>query len=89
MVDASHANSSKRFKQQIEVATDTASQLAAGDERIIGVMVESHLVEGRQDLVPGPAAGVRQEHHRCLPGLGRFADGSGTSRAKGSVLAAW
>jgi 3-deoxy-7-phosphoheptulonate synthase len=53
MVDASHANSSKRFKQQIEVVTDTASQLAAGDERIIGVMVESHLVEGRQDLVPG------------------------------------
>jgi 3-deoxy-7-phosphoheptulonate synthase len=53
MVDASHANSSKRFKQQIEVVRDTASQLAAGDERIIGVMVESHLVEGRQDLVPG------------------------------------
>ena len=53
MVDASHANSNKRFKQQIEVVTDTASQLAAGDERIIGVMVESHLVEGRQDLVPG------------------------------------
>ncbi|MEF8719144.1 MAG: 3-deoxy-7-phosphoheptulonate synthase AroG [Candidatus Accumulibacter necessarius] len=53
MVDASHANSSKRFKQQIQVVTDTASQLAAGDERIIGVMVESHLVEGRQDLVPG------------------------------------
>ncbi|MER2622735.1 MAG: 3-deoxy-7-phosphoheptulonate synthase AroG [Accumulibacter sp.] len=53
MIDASHANSSKRFKQQIEVARDTASQLAAGDERIIGVMIESHLVEGRQDLVPG------------------------------------
>ena len=53
MVDASHANSNKRFKQQIDVVTDTASQLAAGDERIIGVMVESHLVEGRQDLVPG------------------------------------
>jgi 3-deoxy-7-phosphoheptulonate synthase len=53
MVDASHANSSKRFKQQIEVVRDTSCQLAAGDERIIGVMVESHLVEGRQDLVPG------------------------------------
>ncbi|MBK7675893.1 3-deoxy-7-phosphoheptulonate synthase AroG [Accumulibacter sp.] len=53
MVDASHANSSKRFKQQIEVVRDTACQLAAGDERIIGVMVESHIVEGRQDLVPG------------------------------------
>lgn len=55
MIDASHANSSKRFKQQIEVTRDTASQLAAGDERIIGVMIESHLVEGRQDLAPGQA----------------------------------
>ncbi|MBO3703820.1 MAG: 3-deoxy-7-phosphoheptulonate synthase, partial [Candidatus Accumulibacter sp.] len=53
MIDASHANSNKRFKQQIEVARDTASQVTAGDERIIGVMIESHLVEGRQDLVPG------------------------------------
>jgi 3-deoxy-7-phosphoheptulonate synthase len=53
MIDASHANSNKRFKQQIEVATDVASQLSAGDERIIGVMIESHLVEGRQDLAPG------------------------------------
>ena len=53
MIDASHANSNKRFKQQIEVAKDTASQLAEGEERIIGVMIESHLVEGRQDLVPG------------------------------------
>ena len=53
MIDASHANSDKRFKQQIAVATDTAIQIAAGEERIIGVMVESHLIEGRQDLVPG------------------------------------
>ena len=53
MIDASHANSNKRFRQQIEVARDTAGQLAAGEERIIGVMIESNLVEGRQDLVPG------------------------------------
>ncbi|ACV36050.1 3-deoxy-7-phosphoheptulonate synthase AroG [Accumulibacter sp.] len=53
MIDASHANSNKRFKQQIEVATDVTGQLSAGDERIIGVMIESHLVEGRQDLAPG------------------------------------
>jgi 3-deoxy-7-phosphoheptulonate synthase len=53
MIDASHANSEKRFKQQIEVARDTARQVTTGDERIIGVMIESHLVEGRQDLVPG------------------------------------
>ncbi|MEF8698581.1 MAG: 3-deoxy-7-phosphoheptulonate synthase AroG [Candidatus Accumulibacter sp. UW26] len=53
MIDASHANSNKRCRQQIEVLGDTAGQLAAGEERIIGVMIESHLVEGRQDLVPG------------------------------------
>ena len=53
MVDFSHANSSKKFERQVEVAKDVASQLAAGDERIIGVMIESHLVEGRQDLSPG------------------------------------
>ena len=55
MVDFSHANSRKQYKLQIEVAKDTAAQLAAGEERIMGVMVESHLQEGRQDLVPGQA----------------------------------
>jgi len=55
MVDFSHANSSKEFKRQIDVAKDVAGQLAAGEERIMGVMVESHLVEGRQNLVPGQA----------------------------------
>ena len=53
MIDFSHANASKQFRRQIEVAADVAAQLAAGDERIIGVMIESHLNEGRQDLVPG------------------------------------
>ena len=53
MVDFSHANSSKQHRLQLEVANDVARQLAAGEDRIIGVMVESHLVEGRQDLVPG------------------------------------
>ncbi len=53
MIDLSHANSNKDFKRQIEVAQDVAGQLAAGDGRIVGVMVESHLVEGRQNLVPG------------------------------------
>ena len=55
MIDLSHANSSKEFKRQIEVAKDVAGQLAAGDERIIGAMVESHLNEGRQNLIPGKA----------------------------------
>ena len=52
MVDTSHANSNKRFKEQTTVAANIADQLAAGEDRIMGVMVESHLVEGRQDLVP-------------------------------------
>lgn len=53
MIDASHGNSSKVPKNQNGVCQDIAKQLAAGDSRIMGVMVESHLVEGRQDLVPG------------------------------------
>jgi len=52
MVDCSHANCSRDFRRQIEVARDVAAQLAAGEERLMGVMVESHLVEGRQNLVP-------------------------------------
>ncbi|MBX3685372.1 MAG: 3-deoxy-7-phosphoheptulonate synthase AroG [Rhodocyclaceae bacterium] len=53
MIDFSHANSSKKYQLQVEVARNVAGQLAAGDDRIIGVMVESHLKEGRQDLKPG------------------------------------
>ncbi len=53
MVDFSHANSSKKYERQILVAQDIGSQLAAGDDRIVGVMVESHLNAGRQDLIPG------------------------------------
>jgi 3-deoxy-7-phosphoheptulonate synthase len=53
MVDFSHANSSKQYQKQMEVARDIAAQLARGEERIVGVMVESHLNAGRQDLVPG------------------------------------
>jgi 3-deoxy-7-phosphoheptulonate synthase len=53
MIDCSHANSSKQHRRQIEVAGDVAGQIAAGDHRILGVMIESHLEEGRQDIVPG------------------------------------
>lgn len=53
MIDFSHANSNKQFKRQIEVGANVAQQLAEGDRRIIGVMIESHLVEGRQDLEAG------------------------------------
>ncbi|HSH72200.1 MAG TPA: 3-deoxy-7-phosphoheptulonate synthase AroG [Methylophilaceae bacterium] len=55
MIDCSHANSLKQYKLQMEVARDVAGQLANGDDRIIGLMVESHLHEGRQDHTPGCA----------------------------------
>ena len=53
IIDASHANSSKNPENQPKVTADVGRQVAAGDQRIKGVMVESHLVAGRQDLVPG------------------------------------
>ncbi|MEC5386395.1 3-deoxy-7-phosphoheptulonate synthase AroG [Uliginosibacterium sp. H3] len=53
VVDFSHGNSRKQYALQIEVGKDIAGQLAAGEERIMGIMCESHLVEGRQDLLPG------------------------------------
>jgi 3-deoxy-7-phosphoheptulonate synthase len=53
MIDCSHANAAKQYRRQLEVAADIAGQLAAGERRIVGLMIESHLVEGRQDLVPG------------------------------------
>ncbi|QIL70958.1 3-deoxy-7-phosphoheptulonate synthase [Diaphorobacter sp. HDW4B] len=53
MIDLSHANSSKQHARQIVVAEDVAGQVAAGDTRIMGLMIESHLEEGRQDIVPG------------------------------------
>lgn len=55
MIDASHANSGKKPENQIQVCEDIATQISNGDRRIIGVMVESHLVAGRQDLQPGKA----------------------------------
>jgi 3-deoxy-7-phosphoheptulonate synthase len=60
MIDFSHANSEKQHRRQIAVGADVAARIAAGERRITGVMIESHLLEGRQDLVEGqsPAAGV-------------------------------
>ncbi|WP_416191717.1 3-deoxy-7-phosphoheptulonate synthase AroG [Neisseria sp. CCUG12390] len=49
MIDFSHANSRKDYKRQMEVAQDVAQQLRDGENNIMGVMVESHLMEGRQD----------------------------------------
>ncbi|HEX9184540.1 MAG TPA: 3-deoxy-7-phosphoheptulonate synthase [Burkholderiales bacterium] len=53
MIDVSHGNSGKSYLRQIEVARDVAGQVASGEARIIGVMIESNLEEGRQDLMPG------------------------------------
>ena len=53
MVDFSHANSRKQHEKQIEVARDVASQIRRGNHNITGVMIESHLVAGRQDLIEG------------------------------------
>ncbi|PZP31229.1 MAG: 3-deoxy-7-phosphoheptulonate synthase [Roseateles depolymerans] len=53
MIDFSHANSSKKYERQVDVGRDVAGQIAGGDQRITGVMIESHLQPGRQDLLPG------------------------------------
>jgi 3-deoxy-7-phosphoheptulonate synthase len=50
MVDCSHANSQKQPERQVNVAEDVADQIAVGDKRIVGIMLESHLVAGRQDV---------------------------------------
>ncbi len=50
MVDCSHGNSNKDFRRQSEVLRDVASQLKGGSKNVMGVMIESHLVEGNQKL---------------------------------------
>ncbi len=63
MIDFSHANSSKQYERQIDVGHDVAMQIAGGDRRITGVMIESHLQPGRQDLAPG------QTRNQLKPGV--------------------
>jgi 3-deoxy-7-phosphoheptulonate synthase len=53
MIDFSHANSGKDYRRQAIVCHDVAAQIAAGDRRIMGVMIESNLVAGAQTLIPG------------------------------------
>jgi 3-deoxy-7-phosphoheptulonate synthase len=53
MIDCSHANSQKQHERQVDVARDIARQVASGDARIFGAMIESHINAGRQDLVQG------------------------------------
>lgn len=53
MIDFSHANSRKQHKQQLDVGQNVATQISAGEQRIFGIMIESHLYEGNQKVVPG------------------------------------
>jgi 3-deoxy-7-phosphoheptulonate synthase len=53
MIDTSHANSQKKYQNQINVCNDIAQQISLGEDRIVGVMIESNLVEGRQDHMSG------------------------------------
>ena len=53
MIDCSHANSNKDYRRQAPVCHDVAAQIAGGDRRIMGVMIESNLVAGAQKLAPG------------------------------------
>ncbi len=91
MIDVSHANSRKDFRRQIEVGEAVANQIAGGEHRIFGVMIESHLVAGRQDLVPGKALTYGQSITDGCIGwdetvtlLDRFADAVRGRRALGS-----
>jgi 3-deoxy-7-phosphoheptulonate synthase len=52
MIDCSHANSEKQHEKQIPVAAEIAQQISDGNHGITGVMIESHLVAGRQDITP-------------------------------------
>ncbi len=53
MIDCSHGNSDKDYRRQKDVASSIAEQVASGSWQVFGAMLESHLVEGRQDYVPG------------------------------------
>lgn len=55
MIDFSHANSEKQYQRQLDVGEDVAGQIASGNKLIMGVMLESHLKEGRQDNESGAA----------------------------------
>jgi len=67
MIDCSHANSRKDYRRQREVCADVCEQIAGGEERVVGLMIESNLVEGRQDLVPGkPLAFGQSITDACL-----------------------
>jgi 3-deoxy-7-phosphoheptulonate synthase len=66
MVDCSHANSSKQFEKQLDVARDIASQIASGSNSVFGVMVESHLRAGAQKFTPGKDDSSKLEYGQSI-----------------------
>jgi 3-deoxy-7-phosphoheptulonate synthase len=66
MVDCSHANSSKQYKKQMDVAHNIAEQIASGSGQIFGVMVESNLVEGKQKFTPGQDKTVTLDYGKSI-----------------------
>jgi 3-deoxy-7-phosphoheptulonate synthase len=81
MVDASHANSGKKPENQPLVIADIARQISGGEQRIVGVMIESNLVAGRQDVLPGTALAYGQsitdgciDWNTTVPALNLLAD---------------
>ena len=87
MIDASHANSGKKPENQPLVVADIARQISAGEQRIMGVMIESNLVAGRQDMVPGVAPTYGQsitdgciDWETTVPALNLLADAVASRR---------
>jgi 3-deoxy-7-phosphoheptulonate synthase len=66
MIDCSHGNSQKDHRKQAAVSAAIADQVAAGSWRVMGTMLESHLIEGRQDYVPGQAAYGQSITDACI-----------------------
>ena len=87
MIDASHANSGYDPENQPVVVDAVARQVENGNRCIIGVMIESHLVGGRQDLVRGKPLTLRPEHHRRLHRLGHVGRGDAAAGAGGQGAA--
>jgi len=90
MIDFSHANSRKDFRRQLEVGDEIGRRIADGDRHVIGVMIESHLKEGRQDLVAGKPLVYGQSitdgcigWERSVPLLEQLADAVRRRRALG------
>ena len=71
MIDASHGNSSKKAENQVPVSLEVGENIAKGDDRIIGLMIESNLVGGRQDHEVGKKLVYGQIRNGCLYRLGR------------------